>query len=123
MKLGLLFVQQQVADESAFDVQPKRIVVAPHDYAHATLSFKPTALQQYSSLLRIAVEKSANSLTGQAQFDLRGEGTLPSITLGFPTSVFQKDGSKCTLRAFDCIVPSGQHFACTCMGRLAAQAD
>ncbi|CDJ53112.1 hypothetical protein, conserved [Eimeria brunetti] len=94
--------QQQVAEESAFDVQPKRIVVAPHDYAHATLSFKPASIQQYSSSLRIAVEKSANPLTGQAQFELRGEGTLPSITLAFPTSVNQKDAKpKSHLPYFD----------------------
>ncbi|CDI85439.1 Hydrocephalus-inducing protein like protein, related [Eimeria praecox] len=93
---------QQTAEDSAFDVQPKRIVVAPHDYAHATVSFKPTALQQYSSSLRIAVEKSANPLTGQAQFDLRGEGTLPSITLAFPASVSQKDAKpKSHLPYFD----------------------
>lgn len=84
--------QQSAPEETAFDVQPKRIVVAPHDYAYATLTFKPTSLQQYSSCLRIAVEKAPNPPVGQL-FELRGEGTLPSITLGFPVSIAQKNGS------------------------------
>ncbi|OEH79817.1 hydrocephalus inducing related protein [Cyclospora cayetanensis] len=77
--------QQPILEDSPFDVQPKRIVVASRDYAYATLSFKPTALQSYSSYLRISIEKTANPLSGQAQFELRGEGTLPSITLAFPS--------------------------------------
>lgn len=110
----MLVLQQQVADDLAFDVQPKRIVVAPHDYAHATVSFKPTALQQYTSALRIAVEKSANPLTGQAQFDLRGEGTLPSISVAFPASVVQKETSKCTHLARDSLLPYNQSYAHVC---------
>ncbi|KAL8431118.1 hypothetical protein Efla_004639 [Eimeria flavescens] len=74
------------SDEAAFDVQPKRIFVAPHDHAYATVTFRPTSLQQYFSCLRIYVEKAASSIAGQAQFDLRGEGTLPSLTLTFPSS-------------------------------------
>ena len=85
----LTIPQQPTPEDLAFDVQPRRIIVAPHDYAYATLTFAPSALQQYSSCLRISVENVSSPL-GQAQFGLRGEGTLPSITLAFPTSVSHK---------------------------------
>ncbi|KAL8270019.1 hypothetical protein Esti_006052 [Eimeria stiedai] len=77
-------------EEQAFDVQPRRITVAAQDYAYAALTFKPSALQQYFSFLRIVVEKASNPQTAQTQFELRGEGTLPSITLAFPASTTQK---------------------------------
>ena len=46
--------------------------------------FAPTAIRSYSATFEASVENGGNSDTRSFSCELRGEGTLPSLTLELP---------------------------------------
>ncbi len=63
------------------DVSPASIVIPPHEYRYATLCFCPRAIQAYTATFEAAVEGGSESKSRAFSCELRGEGTLPSLTL------------------------------------------
>lgn len=63
------------------EVFPSSIVIPPHEYRHVTLAFCPKAIQQYSATFEATVV-GGGADPGTAGFvcELRGEGTLPSLS-------------------------------------------
>lgn len=63
------------------EVYPSSIVIPPHEYRHVTMVFCPTAIQQYSATFEaIVVGGGADPSTAGFVFEVRGEGTLPSLS-------------------------------------------
>jgi hydrocephalus-inducing protein len=64
------------------EVHPSSIVLPPHEYRHITLVFCPRAIQQYTATFEAAVQDGAADLASSGFVcELRGEGTLPSLSL------------------------------------------
>lgn len=62
------------------EVQPASIVIPPHEYRHVALAFLPRGIQQYSATFEAAVVDGGNPATASFVCELRGEGTLPSLS-------------------------------------------
>lgn len=63
------------------DVQPASITIPPLESRFATLCFCPRAIQTYVATFEAAVEGGRDPRTRALTFEVRGEGTLPSLTL------------------------------------------
>jgi hydrocephalus-inducing protein len=63
------------------EVLPSSIVIPPHEYRHVTLAFCPKGIQQYSATFEASVVGGgADAATAGFVCELRGEGTLPSLS-------------------------------------------
>eukprot|EP00775_Hariotina_reticulata_P008964 gene8964-9139_t len=70
------------------EVHPSSIVLPPHEYRHITLAFCPRAIQQYSATFEAMVQDGAADLASSGFVcELRGEGTLPSLSLQEPSTL------------------------------------
>ena len=66
----------------AFDVTPKQARINPHESVFVKISFKPEIMAQYEGVFQAIVENGDASFPNcKLQFDLKGEGTLPSLVL------------------------------------------
>lgn len=62
-------------------VEPAQIVIPPHEYRYTTLYFAPAAIQQYSATFEAAVQGGSDPATKSFTCELRGEGTLPTLSI------------------------------------------
>ena len=69
----------------AFDVEPKKCVIPPHEHRYVTCYFTPKAMQTFDGAFEIQVEQGTVAETKQLLFDLVGEGTLPHVNIMQPT--------------------------------------
>ncbi|KAJ3206444.1 hypothetical protein HDU82_004517 [Entophlyctis luteolus] len=72
------------AADFAFEVDPKRLTIPSHEYRYITAFFHPTSIQSYAGLFEATVENVDQSKTKSLIFELRGEGTLPRVTVEKP---------------------------------------
>jgi hypothetical protein len=63
------------------EVFPAQLVIPPHESRYTTVRFAPRAIQQYNGILEAVVEGGTDPKTKSFSVELRGEGTLPSLTL------------------------------------------
>jgi len=79
---------QSKSEGFAFDVQPESLTIDPHKHKYVTVSFTPTAMMTYGGIFEAVVETGdPNSKSGQLTFELRGEGTLPTLLVEKPEEV------------------------------------
>jgi len=80
-------VKQRTSSKSegfAFKVEePSPIRIYPNESKYVTVVFTPTNVISYSGIFEGLVEKGDNE-TGALRFELRGEGTLPSLVVDSP---------------------------------------
>jgi len=100
---------QSKSEGFAFDVQPEGLTIDPHKHKYVTVGFNPSAMMQYSGIFEAVVEAGAeNKNTARLVFELRGEGTLPTLQVEKPDQ-FEPDGTpvlrfKKTRIGKDCIM-------------------
>jgi hydrocephalus-inducing protein len=64
----------------AFEVHPATARIPPHEYTYVKVAFTPTSMMSYGGIFEAVVENGELSpKTGALRFELRGEGTLPTI--------------------------------------------
>ncbi|KAF1330314.1 Hydrocephalus-inducing protein, partial [Globisporangium splendens] len=87
----------EVAPVQAFTVQPSVWEIPPLEHRFVSVYFKPTTIASYQAVFTAKVDESppqvtAQSLTNDAllQFELRGEGMMPCVSILEPT---QRDAS------------------------------
>jgi adenylate kinase family enzyme len=73
------------AADFAFDVEPKKLSIPSHEYRYVVVSFHPTSIQSYAGIFEALVENVDQSRSRTLLFELRGEGTLPRVTIEKPT--------------------------------------
>jgi hydrocephalus-inducing protein len=79
---------QSKSEGFAFDVQPETLTIDPHKHKYVTVGFTPTAMMTYGGIFEAIVEAGdPNSKSGQLTFELRGEGTLPTLLVEKPEEV------------------------------------
>lgn len=64
--------------------QPAQLVIPANESRFMAVHFAPTAIRSYSAAFEAVVEAGADAATGRFTCELRGEGTLPSLTLELP---------------------------------------
>ncbi len=64
-----------------FNRRRRRRPTAPQETRYTTLYFDPTAIAQYSATLEAVVEGGTDARTKSFTCEIRGEGTIPSLTL------------------------------------------
>lgn len=64
-----------------FAVYPSNLSIPPHECAYVSITFMPDAIQTYVAILDATVVNGSNPATKGFRCELRGEGTLPSLTL------------------------------------------
>ena len=69
-----------------FDVEPKKIVIPPHEHRYVTCYFTPQAMQTYFATLEADVELGTVPTTKRLAFDLMAEGTLPHVVVAKPSA-------------------------------------
>ncbi|ETV98760.1 hypothetical protein H310_08827 [Aphanomyces invadans] len=75
------------ADEAppTFTVQPSVWDIPPHEHRYVNVHFKPVAMRMYHAVFTASVVDGADPACSQLQFDVRGEGTMPCVTIEKPT--------------------------------------
>ncbi|KAJ3142605.1 hypothetical protein HK100_000034 [Physocladia obscura] len=73
-----------IAADFAFDVEPKKMTLPSHEYRYITVFFHPTSIQSYAGIFEATVENVDQSKAKTLAFELRGEGTLPRVTIEKP---------------------------------------
>lgn len=77
---------QSKSEGFAFDVKPDVLTIEPHKHKYVSVGFNPTNMMTYGGLFEAIVENGdPNSKTGKLVFELRGEGTLPTLQIESPT--------------------------------------
>lgn len=77
----------------AFDIEPKKVSISPHEHTYVTVSFNPSTMHTYSGVVEAAVENSVSSKSKSLAFEVRGEGTLPQVTVVKPALRLGKSSS------------------------------
>lgn len=101
---------QSKSEGFAFDVQPDGFTIDPHKHKYVSVGFNPTAMMQYSGIFEAIVDSGdPESTTGKLVFELRGEGTLPTLQVEKPDD-HDADGTpilryRKTRVGKDCILP------------------
>jgi len=66
----------------AFEVVPQKAYIQPHAYEYVKVVFKPQDIMSYGGVFEALVEGGEpNPKTHKLSFELRGEGTLPTVSL------------------------------------------
>lgn len=77
---------QSKSEGFAFAVEPAGLTIDPHKHKYVTVTFSPTAMMQYGGILEAIVENGdPESKMGKFVFEIRGEGTLPTLQVDKPT--------------------------------------
>jgi len=80
---------QSKSEGFAFSVKPDvPFTIEPHKHKYVTVTFMPEKMMSYGALFEAKVENGdPQSKTGKLQFEVRGEGTLPTLQVAEPTEV------------------------------------
>ena len=71
---------QSKSEGFAFDVKPDVLTIEPHKHKYVTVGFFPTNMQTYGGLFEAIVDNGGpTNKSGKLVFELRGEGTLPTL--------------------------------------------
>jgi hydrocephalus-inducing protein len=61
------------------------LTIEPHKHKYVTVSFEPTAMLTYGGIFEATVDHGdPESKSGKLVFEVRGEGTLPSLLVDMP---------------------------------------
>ena len=78
--------RQSGTEECQFFVQREFAMINPHEHTYIKVKFKPTIMTQYAGIFLATVENGEQKPKNQKlQFDLRGEGILPTLRLQEPS--------------------------------------
>lgn len=76
-----------------FTVNPSVLTIEPHKHKYVTLEFMPANIMSYSGIFEAIVDNGdPNSKTGKLVFDVKGEGTLPTLQIEKPKEL-EADGT------------------------------
>ena len=71
-------------DMSAFSVSPTALHIPSRENRFVTVNFRPTGMSNYCAMFEAVVEKGSDQSSNLLRFEIRGEGTLPHITIEKP---------------------------------------
>ena len=74
------------------EVHPASLDIPPHEHRYVTVYFDPRAISSYSATLDAVVRDGADPKTKQFTCEVRGDGTLPHVTVEEPADIAEEDG-------------------------------
>lgn len=79
---------QSKGEGFAFEVSPASVKIPPHENAYVKVCFKPDNMMPYGGIFEAIVENGdPESSSGKFNFELRGEGTLPTLLVTKPSEL------------------------------------
>ena len=66
------------------DVHPKKVDIPSNEHRYVTVYFNPTSIATYTATFEALVDNGADPKTKSFACELRGEGTLPHLTVNAP---------------------------------------
>lgn len=69
----------------AFDAYPSTLHLPTLESRYVAVAFTPTALQSYACKFKAVVDSGTDAKTRELVFELRGDGTLPHLSVSSPT--------------------------------------
>eukprot|EP00755_Sulcionema_specki_P012495 Sspe_Gene.8383::Locus_2861_Transcript_1_1_Confidence_1.000_Length_14125::g.8383::m.8383/K17570/HYDIN; hydrocephalus-inducing protein len=78
------------AENAAFEAHwavpgnPSTLDIPPHEHRYVLVSFRPSELRSYFAMFEAVVKDGTNPRTKELAFELRGEGSLPQISIQLP---------------------------------------
>eukprot|EP00930_Biecheleria_cincta_P015308 TRINITY_DN12810_c0_g1_i1.p1 TRINITY_DN12810_c0_g1~~TRINITY_DN12810_c0_g1_i1.p1 ORF type:complete len:5041 (+),score=1000.88 TRINITY_DN12810_c0_g1_i1:126-15248(+) len=67
-----------------FEIEPRELVIAPHDSRQIEVKFTPTHLANFGAVLEAVVPQGTDPKSNYLSFELRGDGAVPSVSLEGP---------------------------------------
>eukprot|EP00928_Gymnodinium_smaydae_P044401 TRINITY_DN29620_c0_g4_i1.p1 TRINITY_DN29620_c0_g4~~TRINITY_DN29620_c0_g4_i1.p1 ORF type:complete len:3072 (+),score=826.41 TRINITY_DN29620_c0_g4_i1:896-10111(+) len=77
-----------------FELSTKELRIPPGEYRYVKVRFRPTSLQSYAAVFEATVPEGGDAATNALRFELRGDGTVPTVSLVSP-AVFGDSGGEC----------------------------
>jgi len=71
-------------DAAAFTIQPATADFPPHEHRYISVYFKPTKMKSYSAVFKAVVDDGEDAGSNTLQFDLHGDGAMPSVAITKP---------------------------------------
>ncbi len=72
----------------AFKVSPDSVKIPPHENTYVKVSFTPSNMMAYGGIFEAVVDNGdPESSSGKFTFELRGEGTLPTLLISKPSQL------------------------------------
>ena len=69
----------------AFKIEPESLQIESHKHKYVTVHFNPTEMKQYGGIFEAVVQNGElNPKQGKMTFEIRGEGTLPTLQIQKP---------------------------------------
>eukprot|EP00929_Paragymnodinium_shiwhaense_P012789 TRINITY_DN120685_c0_g1_i1.p1 TRINITY_DN120685_c0_g1~~TRINITY_DN120685_c0_g1_i1.p1 ORF type:complete len:3365 (+),score=726.60 TRINITY_DN120685_c0_g1_i1:1028-10096(+) len=75
-----------------FELSTRELHIPPHEYRYVKVRFKPPGLQSYSAFFEATVVEGKDAASNSLKFELRGDGTVPTISLEGPAIFGDKGG-------------------------------
>jgi hydrocephalus-inducing protein len=77
-----------------FELSTDHLHIPAHEYRYIKVRFRPPSLQTYSASFEATVPDGKDPKTNFLQFELRGDGTVPTVSLDGPP-IFGDTGGDC----------------------------
>eukprot|EP00854_Cymbomonas_tetramitiformis_P000766 gene766-1240_t len=74
-------------EQFPMEIHPEQVAIPPHEHRFVTLYFQPRAMHTYSAHLEAVVDNGSDPKTKQFTCEVRGEGTLPHLSIEQPTKI------------------------------------
>jgi len=81
-------------DACPFELSTSQLHIPPHEYRYVKVRFKPQSLMIYYATFEATVTDGKDPKTNLLQFELQGEGTVPTVSIDGPP-VFGDTGGEC----------------------------
>jgi hydrocephalus-inducing protein len=81
-------------DVMPFELSTNQLHIPPHEYRYVKVRFRPPSLHTYSATFEARVPDGKDSKTNFLHFELRGDGTVPTVSLDGPP-IFGDTGGDC----------------------------
>lgn len=106
MKFGMKPGGAQPPTPFPMSPQPSQLIIPANESRFMAVHFAPTAIRSYTATFEAVVESGGDISTKSFSCELRGEGTLPSLTLELP----QAEKGAQALRFPRLLMVNCQHF-------------
>jgi len=87
---------EEAGRECPFEVEPTTLTIPAHDSQQVQVSFRPSQLGSFSAMLEASVPAGSDANTNHLEFELRGDGAVPSVSIQGPR-LFGDEGGELRL--------------------------
>ena len=75
-------------------MQPAKLSIPMHEHRYVSVYFTPAALSTFSAVFEAKVESGTDKSTNFLTFDVKGDGTLPRVSIVGDEYVLNEEGKR-----------------------------